>query len=94
MAILDKYYAMYNVKGNRKKMEPPAKKFSGIGYRAQPRRGHAIMWPNVDLDDVFVQNPGTIHAADELEKGYTKWAANAWIHLRDFRTPHAKGLTG
>ena len=75
-------------------MESPAEKFPGIGFRAKPRRGHAIMWPNTDLDNIYVQNPGTIHAADELEKGYTKWAANAWIHLRDFRTPHAKGLTG
>ena len=27
-------------------------------------------------------------------RGAEKWAANAWVHLRDFRTPHAKGLTG
>jgi len=43
---------------------------------------------------LLLHRQGTIHAADELHKGYTKWAANAWIHLRDFRSPHSKGLTG
>lgn len=52
------------------------------------------MWPNVDLDNIYRQHPKTMHAAEELVEGHTKWAANAWIHMRDFRTPHAKGLTG
>ena len=52
------------------------------------------MWPNVHLDNVYVQNPGTMHAAEEMLDGHVKWAANAWIHLRDFRTPHGQGLTG
>jgi hypothetical protein len=32
----------------------------------------------VDLDNVYVQNEQTVHAAEELEPGHVKWAANAW----------------
>ena len=73
---------------------PPSEKYGDVGFRARPQKGSAIMWPNVDLDNVYRQNPKTMHAAEELKPGNTKWAANAWIHMRDFRTPHAKGLTG
>ena len=51
------------------------------------------MWPNADLDNIYRQHSKTIHAAEPLAAG-AKWAGNAWIHLRDFKTPHSKGLTG
>ena len=45
-------------------------------------------------DPTAVGHRWTLHAAEELAEGKLKWAANAWIHLRDFRSPWAKGLTG
>ena len=59
----------YNNKENRKTMDPPSVKFAHIGYRATPKLGSAIMWPNVDFDNIYQQNPGTVHAADELHRG-------------------------
>lgn len=50
------------------------------------------MWPNVMLDNVFVKHPNSLHAAEEVSAGHEKWAANAWIHLRDFRSRQALGL--
>ena len=50
-------------------MDPPSVKFAHIGYRATPKLGSAIMWPNVDFDNIYQQNPGTVHAADELHRG-------------------------
>lgn len=72
-------------------MEPASKRFPDVGYRSIPRRGTAIMWPNVHLDNVFAMHPRALHASDELAAGHVKWAANAWIHLRDYRTPVAVG---
>ena len=91
---VSQYYGRYNTEEGRKTMRSPAEEFAGVGFRAHPSRGSAIMWPNVDLDDVYRQHPKTMHAAEEVAEGHVKWAANAWIHMRDFRTPHAKGLTG
>ena len=46
------------------------------------------------MDNVFKEHPLTAHAAESLADGPdgVKWAMNAWIHMRDFRTPHGKGL--
>ena len=49
-----------------------------------------ILWPNVDLQNVYRKHPMSMHAAEAVAPGHTKWAANAWIHLRDFRT-YGKG---
>ena len=97
MADLFTYYAKYNNREARKTMQTPAKKFGaneGAGMMVRPSRGSAIMWPNVDLDNIYKPNAKTYHAAQPLVEGHHKWAANAWIHLRDFRTPHASGNTG
>jgi hypothetical protein len=88
------YYQKYNTPKGRETLAKPKDYFADMGVRVQPTQGSAVMWPNVDLDNVFKQNPGTLHAAEELIEGSLKWSANAWIHLRDFRTPHAAGLTG
>jgi hypothetical protein len=65
----------------RKRSKRPvstAQKFADVGLRVTPEQGTAIMWPNVDLDNVYVRNEQTVHAAEELEPGHVKWAANAW----------------
>lgn len=73
----------YNNKKMRKTMDPPSVKFAHIGYRATPKVGSAIMWPNVDFDDIYKQNPGTTHAADELLKGPLSLWFKMLMHLPD-----------
>ena len=91
LAALQTYYRVFQDRG----LPPPHKNFKNVGLRFQPSRGAALLWPNVDLANVHNRNPLTAHAAEVVERrGAEKWAANAWLHLRDFRTPHAKGLTG
>ena len=52
----------------------------GLGFL-----GQALSRPQVDMDNVYAKHPKTKHAADEVMDGHTKWAANAWIHLRNYR---------
>ena len=88
---LQQYYNVWADRG----MPPPQENFANVGLRFSPARGAALLWPDVDTDNVFKQHPLTTHAAEVIERaGVQKWAANAWIHMRDFRTPYAKGLTG
>lgn len=51
-----------------------------------PKRGRAVIWPNV-LDSL-AKDPRTSHEALPVEAG-TKYAVNAWYHLRDFQSAHA-----
>jgi hypothetical protein len=77
-AQVNNYYHRWNNAELRPSLDPPSKQFAGIGFRALPQKGSAIMWPNVDLDNIYRQNPKTMHAAEELKEGHIKWAANAW----------------
>lgn len=66
-----------------------------VGVKVRPKKGRAIMWPNVDEFDMFTQNELTRHAALPVEdKKAQKFSANVWVHLHDFKTPHELGLTG
>jgi hypothetical protein len=67
------------------RVDPPEFYFRGVGLRVAPRWGAAIIWPNVDLDNVYDKHPQTKHATDEVMEGHTKCAANAWVHLRNCR---------
>ena len=66
---------------------------AGGGIEVQPRRGRAVLWPSVLDDDPRMRDIRTMHEALPVEKGQ-KFAANAWLHLYDFKTPHDKGCTG
>jgi len=63
---------------------------SGDGLTVMPKKGKALLWPSVMNDAPEEWDPRTHHAALPVEKGI-KYASNAWIHLRDFKTPHAIG---
>ena len=65
----------------------------GGGVEVQPRRGRAVLWPSVRDDDPRMRDIRTMHEALPVERGQ-KFAANAWLHLYDFKTPHTKGCTG
>ena len=58
----------------------------------QPRQGRAVLWPSVRNDRPGQKDPRTEHQALPVERG-VKFGANAWIHERDFQTPHDKGCT-
>merc|ERR1712157_276895 len=51
-----------------------------------PKKGKGLLWHNVMLNDPNVIDEHTHHEASPVLKG-VKYAANAWIHLRDFKTP-------
>jgi len=51
----------------------------------QPKQGRVLIWPSVLDEDVNAQDERTDHEALAVEKG-EKYAANAWLHLRDFQT--------
>ena len=58
----------------------------------QPKQGRAVLWPSVLNDRPGQKDPRTEHQALPVQAG-VKFGANAWIHERDFQTPHAKGCT-
>ena len=52
------------------------------------RLGRAVLWPSVTSADPSVDEPNTNHEGLPPERG-VKYAANAWIHNFDYRTPAA-----
>ena len=58
-----------------------------------PERGAAIIWPSVLSENMNVQHPETFHSATPVVAG-VKYAANHWIHLRDYKTPNLWACTG
>jgi len=59
----------------------------------QPKRGSAILWPSVLNEDPTKLDYRTFHAALPVIKG-VKFAANHWIHQRDYKIPNLHGCTG
>jgi prolyl 4-hydroxylase len=55
------------------------------GLAVRPRKGSAVLWASVG-DDLHQQLHETHHAALPVIQG-TKFAANAWVHLRDLDAP-------
>ena len=62
------------------------------GLSVQPKKGRAILWPNVLESDPHNADTRTEHEAHPVLKG-EKYGANFWIHQYDFKTPHYKGCT-
>jgi len=56
----------------------------------QPRRGRVLIWPSVTDGDLRREDKRTEHEAMPVEAG-EKYAANAWIHTRDFQAPFDAG---
>ena len=64
--------------------------FNQLDITVTPKRGRATVWPSV-LDQAPDQkDPRTTHQALPVEKG-VKYGANAWFHMRDFKTPNRLG---
>lgn len=54
----------------------------------QPELGRALIWPSVLDDDPHSKDPRTEHEALPVLAGH-KYAANAWIHQRNYKVPHS-----
>lgn len=64
--------------------------FSKLDLTVQPVKGRVLIWPSVLNEDPDAQDIRTTHQALPVEKGI-KFAANAWVHQRDFKTPNNNG---
>eukprot|EP00549_Striatella_unipunctata_P007896 CAMPEP_0118724462 /NCGR_PEP_ID=MMETSP0800-20121206/32590_1 /TAXON_ID=210618 ORGANISM="Striatella unipunctata, Strain CCMP2910" /NCGR_SAMPLE_ID=MMETSP0800 /ASSEMBLY_ACC=CAM_ASM_000638 /LENGTH=470 /DNA_ID=CAMNT_0006633037 /DNA_START=34 /DNA_END=1446 /DNA_ORIENTATION=- len=65
-------------------------RFPQLDITVQPKRGQVLLWPSVYDHDPNLKDPTTEHEALPVKKG-VKYAANAWLHMRDFKTPNDNG---
>jgi prolyl 4-hydroxylase len=61
-------------------------RFPHLDITVQPKKGSALLWPNVIDEDPMEMQRQAYHEALPVEKG-VKYGANAWIHSEDFQTP-------
>lgn len=55
-----------------------------------PKRGRILIWPSVYDEDPFEKDWRTSHQALEVIRGI-KYGANAWYHMRDYKTASDSG---
>lgn len=67
--------------------------FTKLGITIKPKKGRVVLWQNVLESDFTTAEEWTYHESLSVNDG-VKYAANAWIHLNDFKTPMALGCTG
>ena len=73
--------------------EGGATSFPELGLEVLPRKGRAVLWTSVRDHDPLQKDPRTQHEAMQVTKG-VKYAANAWLHMYDFKVPFKIGCTG
>ena len=61
--------------------------FDRYNITVLPKRGQVLLWPSVYDDDPNQKDERTSHQALPVDKGI-KYGANAWFHLRDYKTAH------
>ena len=66
--------------------------FDQLNITVLPKRGRALLWPSVLNDHPDDKDPRMTHQALPVERGI-KYAANAWFHMRDFKTANENGCT-
>ena len=64
--------------------EGGATRFETLDLTVLPKRGRALLWPNVCNDSPMLMDPRTNHEALPVIEG-VKYGANAWFHLRDYK---------
>ena len=64
--------------------------FPSLNITVRPKRGRALLWPSVRELNLEHPDHRTSHEARPVVTGL-KYAANAWLHLYDFRGPHKVG---
>jgi prolyl 4-hydroxylase len=65
-------------------------RFTDLELTCQPKKGRALLWASVLDEEPNQEDNRTYHEALPVERGI-KYAANAWFHQRDFKTPHTAG---
>ena len=65
-------------------------RFPKLNISVAPRKGSALLWPNVMDDDLRRSDMRTDHEALPPTGGL-KFSANLWLHQYDFRTPNRRG---
>ena len=66
--------------------------FPRLDITVMPKRGRLLLWPSVLNGDPLKIDRRTNHQALPVEKG-VKYAANAWLHMRDFKEPNDRNCT-
>ena len=61
---------------------------SPFNITVEPKLGTALIWPSVLDEDPHMIDERTRHQALPVEEGH-KYAANAWIHQRNYKAAHA-----
>ena len=64
--------------------------FPHLNLTITPQVGRAVLWPNVWDHRPNQKDPRTNHQALPVLHG-VKYAANIWLHQRDYQTPKAAG---
>ena len=64
--------------------------FSRLGITVRPKKGRAVLWPQVYNSVPMEMDSRFAHQALPVEEG-TKYAFNCWIHMYDFVTAVSKG---
>lgn len=67
--------------------------FVDLGISVSPKLGRAVLWPSVLDEDPTRNDWRTRHRAAPVLRG-TKYAANHWIHLFNYKIPNLWGCTG
>ena len=65
-------------------------RFPLLDITVTPKKGRALVWPSVLNDAPHDMDERTEHEALPVQEGI-KYGANAWVHMRDFKTPYADG---
>lgn len=63
-------------------------RFPAPDLTVQPVKGRAVLWPSVLDENPDAIDPRTEHEA--LPAVTAKYAANVWIHQRDFKSPYER----
>ena len=66
--------------------------FPRLDITVLPKKGRLLLWPSVTDADPLKVDRRTFHQALPVEKG-VKYAANAWLHIRDFKEPNTRSCT-
>lgn len=67
--------------------------FDKLGITVMPKRGRALLWPSVLDENPNMKDERTTHQALPVGDDAIKYGANAWFHLRDFKTALARRCT-
>lgn len=68
--------------------------FPSLNLTIKPHKGSALLWPNVFFQSDDAMDIRTYHEAKAVISQDTKYAANLWVHLNDYKSPNHWACTG